>query len=316
MSESIETTVLFRPSTAGMRFLPEGPYDCGGSKLSWVAIQHGANAVVGSLNLLDLTTGINRQYTLPGRPGFAFPTTNPGEFILGLERYLQLFNTRTQELRIIAGPVDAHTTGTIINDGTLFEGGLVFGCKDLRFAEKKAGLYLYRYSDRQLVELRRDQLCSNGKEVILLQGQRTLIDIDSPTKTVVGYPLDVEAGRLGEPRILVDLRDGEAFPDGMIVTPDHRSVMISFYNPNDVAAGETRQYALEGGALERVWLSPGSPRVTCPRLVQTREGVRLVVTTAAEHMTAEQVGRHAHAGCLMWGSTPFSQLEPAPVFQS
>jgi sugar lactone lactonase YvrE len=101
----------------------------------------------------------------------------------------------------------------------------------------------------------------------------------------------------------------------MIVAPDQRSVIISFYNPNDVACGETRQYSIADGTLEQVWTSPGSPRVTCPRLVSTPNGIRLVVTTAVEHMTAEQIARYPNAGCLMWGATPFSQVPPSPVFE-
>ncbi len=73
MTPTQTAQVLFRPSTSELRFLPEGPYPLGPSKISWVAIQHGATGANGSLNILDLATGVNESFPLPGRPGFAFP---------------------------------------------------------------------------------------------------------------------------------------------------------------------------------------------------------------------------------------------------
>ncbi|MFM7863738.1 MAG: hypothetical protein ACKPHU_05970, partial [Planctomycetaceae bacterium] len=65
-----EASVIFRPATAEQRFLPEGPYWLGADRASWVAIQHGASATTGSLNILHLNSGRNESWSLPGRPGF------------------------------------------------------------------------------------------------------------------------------------------------------------------------------------------------------------------------------------------------------
>ncbi len=308
---TIEASVIYRPLQVDLRFLPEGPHDCGSGRVSWVAIQHGAQATVGSLNVLDLESGTNQNYLLAGRPGFAFPTRREGQFVVGLERHVQLFDLTTGITTPILGPVDTHTTGTIINDGVAFDQGLVFGCKDLKFAEKKAGLYFWRAADRRLFVLRTDQICSNGKKVVSLDGRPYLLDIDSPTKLIVAYLFDLEAGRLGDPQIVVDLRDGAAFPDGMIVTPDQASLVVALYNPNDVSAGETRQYSIATGQLEAVWTCPGSPCVTCPQWVRFSGRIALLMTTAVEHMTAEQAARHSNAGCLFLGETEYSEA-PAP----
>lgn len=304
--------VLYRPSSAALRFLPEGPIWRGGSTLSWVGIQHGATAETGSLNVFDLTTRRNISLDLPGRPGFAFPTTNPDEYLIGCERHVGVVNRVTGEFRAVSPVVDSAVTGTIINDGTPVPGGIVFGCKDLKFAERKAGLYLWRYADRQLIQLRADQTCSNGKEVARWRGRDVLLDIDTPTKLVVAYELDVAAGTLSAPETVLDLRSLEAFPDGMVLSPDGQSAIISFYDPRDVPAGETRQYSLETGEWECVWRTPGSPRVTCPALVEWGGAVRLIVTTAVEHMTPEEEARHPQAGSLFIADTPFRSL-PAPT---
>ncbi len=303
-----DAKTLFRPGHAEWRFLPEGPYACASGKFSWVGIQHGATAVTGSLNLFDMETGRNDHFPLNGRPGFAFPAEDGISWVVGLERHVQLFNTKTGAYADVCGPVEEGVEGTIINDGTIFDGGLVFGCKDLKFAEKKAGLYFWRARDRRLFTLRRDQICSNGKEVVTLDGQLSLLDIDSPTKTVVAYPFDVEGGTLGDPRIVLDLRSGESFPDGMVLTPDGRSCIIGFYDPRDVGHGEARQYSLKDGTVECVWRTGSSPRVTCPALVPYQGRTRLVLTTAVEHMTPEQEAQHAHAGCLFSAETDFPEV--------
>src|SRR5262245_36733430 len=111
-----EATVFHRPARTELQYLPEGPCDLGGGRFSWVAIQHGAMARTGSLNVADLETGHNSTFDLPGRPGFAFPTTNPREFLVGLERHLRIVNLDTGELTELCGPVDDEVTGTIIND--------------------------------------------------------------------------------------------------------------------------------------------------------------------------------------------------------
>jgi len=308
--------LLFRPETAEQRFLPEGPYPCGDGLLSWVSIQHGADQTVGSLNLLNLAAGTNRNIALPGRPGFAFPTNRDGEFVIGLERKVGLFQIEDSNLTPLASDLENEVEGTIVNDGVAFSGGLVFGCKDLNFAEKKAGLYLWRRSDGRTIKLRDDQVCSNGKVIFGDGDIVTLFDIDTPTKQVVRYSLNVAGGELSEPEVVVDLTSGDDFPDGMIATPDGQSVIIAFYNPNDVDFGAARQYSLQDGSLEAVWTVEKSPRVTCPQLVRIDGSVKLILTTADEGMTPEQQSRHTNAGCLFIADTDFDAVPDTPVFQS
>lgn len=308
------TEVLFRPETEQLRFLPEGPYPNGNDRLSWVAIQHGADAKSGSLNLFDFTSGSNQSIDLPGRPGFAFPTNRDGVFVTGMERQVGLFDTGDSSFKPLGDQVESGVTGTVINDGVVFSGGLIFGCKDLNFAEAKAGLYLWRRSDWQTICLRDDQTCSNGK-VVFGDGERvTFLDIDTPTKTVVRYELDVTDGRLSPPEVVVDLRAGDAFPDGMIATPDGTSVIIAFYDPADAAFGVAKQFSLATGDEEAVWRTEKSPRVTCPQLVERDGQIKLILTTADEGMTPEQQAMHTSAGALFIGDTEFTSLPETPLF--
>ena len=307
--------LLLNPGTDALRFLPEGPYQLGGGRFSWVAIQHGAESRVGSLNVFDLNTGHNQTWGLPGRPGFAFPTETPGAFVVGLERTVGIFDTRDNSWRPFIEGIEHDVENTIINDAVVFEDNLIFGCKELEFKTPKAGLYLWRRSDGRTIRLDREQICSNGKAVVRNpDGTLTLYDIDSCTRRIVRRPLNIEAGELGSAETVVDLTAEEIFPDGMILTPDHQSLIVALYNPGDPDAGEARQYGLQDGMLQAVWKCPGSPRVTCPQLVEQAGKIRLVLTTAVEHMSAEQSERHPSAGCLFIADTEFSSAGDQPTF--
>ncbi|MEZ6062627.1 MAG: SMP-30/gluconolactonase/LRE family protein [Planctomycetaceae bacterium] len=279
-----------------------------------MGIQHGADSTVGSINILNTLTGNNQSYLLPGRPGFAFPTNRPGVFVCGVERSLGLFDTATNSWTEFAGDIDRGVDNTIINDGVVFEDCLIFGCKELEFKTKKAGLYLWRGGDRKLVQLRSDQICSNGKAVIKVNGGLQLVDIDSPSKTITRCDLDVTNGTVGEPHVIVDLTSEDVFPDGMVITPDGNSLIVALYDPGDPSAGAARQYGLQSGKLEAVWTCPGSPRVTCPQLVRIGGTVMLLLTTAVEHMPPEQQAKHSNAGCIFIGETTFSDIGQQPRF--
>ncbi|HRA90298.1 MAG TPA: SMP-30/gluconolactonase/LRE family protein [Planctomycetaceae bacterium] len=313
--QTIETEILFRPDSAALRFLPEGPYSLTGGRMSWVGIQHGADSTAGSINILNLSDGSNASFDLPGRPGFAFPTDQDGVFVTGLERSVGLFDTRSGTWSPFITGIESDVTNTIINDAVVFDGNLIFGCKELEFKTKKAGLYLWRRRDQAVIRLRSDQICSNGKAVIRnADGSLTMIDIDSPGKNIIRCRLDIDAGTVSDIQIVVDLTKEEIFPDGMILTPDHQSLIVSMYDPGDPQSGATRQYNIATGQLETIWTCPGSPRVTCPQLVEHNGKVRLVMTTAVEHMPPEQQAQHPNAGCLFIGDTTFPSIGDQPVF--
>jgi len=67
---------------------------------------------------------------------------------------------------------------------------------------------------------------------------------------------------------------------GLRGTPDGRIGCIAYYNPADVTDGIAQQLRIADGAVEAEWVVPGSPRVTCPALVEIaggRSGVHYAV---------------------------------------
>lgn len=293
-----QANLLLDPGSEALRFLPEGPYPVDSDRFSWVAIQHGAGATDGSLNIYDFRTASNQSFDLPGRPGFAFPTDR-GNFVVGCERSVGIFSPSKGTWEPFIQGVDSNVSGTIINDGLVWEGNLLFGTKDLEFKTKKAGLYLWRRRDRQLIQLRDDQICSNGKVVLPREdGAVDLLDIDTPTRKVVAYRLDIEGGRIDSGRVALDLSDQVGFPDGMTMTLDGKSLIISLYNPDAAAFGRTIQVGIESRRVEQEWHTPQSPQATCPQWVLRNGALSLVITTAVEHMPADRRNDSSNAGCL------------------
>ncbi len=306
---------LFRSDDPKLRFLPEGPYPLATSQFSWVAIQHGADAQQGSLNVFDWATLENRNFLLPGRPGFAFPCQDPDQFVVGCERQLGLFRISDSAWQPWGFTIEESVENTIINDAVVFGDNLIFGCKDLQFQTSKAGLYLLRGSDCSLLRLRDDQVCSNGKAVVAESPSEVILyDIDSPTRQIVRYRLNLIEGSLSAAEVVLDLRDDPAVPDGMILTPDGSGVIVSMFNPNPAPHGETRLYDLASGGCLQVWQTPGSPQNTCPQLVAHQGKVWLVITTAAENMNDQQRHLAPEAGSLFFAPTDFESTGSPPRY--
>ncbi|MCC6537148.1 MAG: SMP-30/gluconolactonase/LRE family protein [Bryobacterales bacterium] len=301
---------FFDPRDESLRFLPEGPRVLRHQprpSLGWVAIQHGADATVGSLNVLDLATRTNVNHSLPGRPGFFAETTRPGVLLVGLERRLVLYDLATRRLEETGAAIPEHPR-VIINDGLAVEGGVIFGAKHLEFNQPIAGLDFYDARRREVVELRAGQTCSNGK---MLTGA-TLIDIDSSPRTITRYELAPDLRAVLSHSLIVPPAALPAFPDGLRPTPDGRGFVVAFYNPQAVPDGLAWQLDATTGDVLGEWILPGSPRVTCPEFVEWEGSVKLIFTTALEGM-ADDIRRQAPgAGQLYMAETPFSSLPPAP----
>ena len=305
----------YEPAEEELRFLPEGPrllrnHPDGGTRLGWVAIQHAADAKTGSINVLDLVSGRNTSFPLPGRPGFFAETTEPGVVLVGLERRLAYFNLSTGVLKE-SGPVVTTDERVIINDGLAIDNGVLFGTKHLEFNQPIAALYFYDYATRTVRTVIGRQLCSNGKFLSRDADGATLIDIDSIPKTITRYRFDANLERLISSALVAPPDSLPGYPDGLRPAPDGESVIVAFYNPEPVANGNAQQIRLADGKVLCEWLIPGAPRVTCPEFVFLEGEVKIIFTTAVEGMPAATQRLAPASGALFIANTPF-QNTPAP----
>lgn len=296
---------FFDPGSEELRHLPEGPRYLRDGRLGWVAIEHGPNAGYGSFNLLDLETGVNETHELSGLPGFFAETVDLGTVVVGCGRELLLYD-HTRRKVSHTGHFCSQNHGVTINDGMAIQGGLLFGTKHLTFRERVAASYWYSSALRQMMEIRHGEICANGK--YLFEG-KWLVDIDSFDRTVELWEMDWEIGKAKHVRVIADYRDTGLFPDGLRPTPDGRSVIVAFYNPEPAEYGIARQFAIEDGTVEAEWRFPGSPRVTCPEWVYHHREVKLLFTTAVEGMAEEHRAAAPHAGWMFlagsdWTMTP------------
>jgi sugar lactone lactonase YvrE len=311
-----EARVLVTMQTEADRFLPEGPQMvtvADRPALAWVNIQTAADATRGAIHLWFWDSGERRRYDVPARPGFLRPTDRPGVIFVGREKELGTLDLATGEWQTYATIPDANPRA-IINDGTLVPGGdaVVFGTKDLRFADAIGHLYLFTPADRRVTVLADGQTCSNGKVFASDADGLILYDIDTPRRVVTRYRFDLARRTATPDGIAIDLRSVEGFPDGMADAGDN-TVIIAFYNPTRGGTGHARRYDLRTGTPLEEWTTPGSPRVTCPLLVERDGGVKLILTTAVEGMPAEQRRESPHAGDLFIAETMMKAVPAADV---
>ncbi len=308
---STEASVLFELKDEMDRFLPEGPREAdvlGTRRIVWVNIQDGADSKRGWIFI-----GSNTEFSsfaLPGRPGFQMPILGGNCLLVGIEKELKVFTFGTGKLSDSLATIPDDDPRTIINDGEVVPGGkaIVFGTKDTQFKDQIANLYLYTVDDNRVSLLAEKQLCSNGKVFRTDDRGLILFDIDTPTRKVVRYRLDVAARTATPDGIAVDVADQAGFPDGMCDCGDG-TVIIAFYNPDPVQAGKAIRFDLSTGKTVEEWTTPGSPRVTCPLLVKRPDGVKLILTTATEGMPADLRSKCPNAGCLFIADT---QLASCP----
>lgn len=292
------------------RFLPEGPRSFtwqDREALAWVNIQKASDVKRGAIHLRFWNDGEEGLWNLAGRPGFVLPTDRPGIVLVGMEKEIGTLDLETNEFTPLATIPDTHPR-TIINDGEIVPGGqaVVFGTKDTAFKEPIGHLYLFTLADSKITVLADRQTCSNGKAFATVARGLVLYDIDTPTRTVVRFRLDLAARTATPDGIAIDLRNTDGFPDGMCGVGDG-SVIVAFYNPARVASGRAIRFDLQNGNAIEEWTTAAAPRVTCPLLVKQKDGVKLVLTTATEGMPADDFAASPQSGNLFITDTSFAE---------
>jgi sugar lactone lactonase YvrE len=312
---STPATVLHAHRSEADRFLPEGPRAItveGRPALAWVNIQTAVDSVVGDIHV-RFWDGEHRTYAQESRPGFFLPTDRPDVLFVGREKQVGLLHLANNTFHPLADIGDPNPR-TIINDGEIVPGGraVVFGTKDVTFAGPIANLYLFTLHDYRVSVLANQQTCSNGKVISRDDSGVLLFDIDTPKRNVVRYRLDLGARRVGAPEVVLDVSGHDGFPDGMVDAGDG-SVIIAFYNPSPVDEGRAIRFDLRSGRAIEEWTTPGSPRVSCPLLIEHEGKVRLILTTATEGMPAEVRAKSLSAGYLFWAETSLSTAPDSEV---
>ena len=213
----IQAESLYRHPQKEMRYLGEYPQQCGKERLSWVSCECGPDSKQGAIHILDLNTLERQTHKLPGRVGFAIPESSEGQFLVGCEQELGMFDSNDGSFRAMASISEFEPSGTCINHGISYQSAVFFGSKNADAEQGSAGLYVW--VEGELIRLRDSQDISNGKAVWERDGNLMLIDIDSPSKIVTCSKLSEDLRELGDSEVVLDFREGDPVPGRMSALP-------------------------------------------------------------------------------------------------
>jgi len=298
-------------------YLAEGPYvvknpnDWQTCQFSFVNIQTGLNKP-GQLHVVNTQNWSHQVYELPEPVGFAFPARDDTKYVLGLGQGVVVYDTSTKDIRKLIPEVKE--TDTLVNDALLIEEGLVFGTKHLRTPEKLAGLWYYSYNNQNHTLLLPNLKISNGMDTIHDEhGNLWLIHTDSPDGTIKKFRFDPKTGTFDRNGVvIIDVRDSKASPDGLTLSPDKKHLIVALWNDDENATqGEARQYNLETGKLERIFVVPGAPRVTCPILVKDK-----VILTSAWEGSVKLRDAQPNSGRIFVADTTCDGFDFGPIPES
>ena len=309
---NLNTEILFEQDAVRLKHLPEGIQFVDNRTLCWVNIQNGYQEKHGSICQLNLKTKEFSSLDIPSRPGFVFSTSEKNKFLIGAESSVRLFDyAKNQWISDIFNITDRHPEA-IINDACIFEHGLIVGTKDENVERPIAAVYFCSFADGTVIKLLEKQTCSNGKVVTKNGSHSILFDIDSPSQTVMRHLLEIDSSgaKITESNVLIDLTDLDACPDGMCITPDNKSLLIAMYNGSvEQKNGEARQYNIQNGKLERIFICDGAPRVTCPTFYTSNSKIFAAFTTAINgprHEVAQLLDSAPHSGCILHSPTQYN----------
>ncbi|TBL72686.1 SMP-30/gluconolactonase/LRE family protein [Paenibacillus thalictri] len=189
--------------------LGEGPcWDEQAGKLLWVDI------VEKRVHIHDPASGSNRVIQLDQEIGAVVPRTGGGLMVV-LRNGFYALDLETEQLQQIVDP-EADQPGNRFNDGKCDPKGRFWaGTMDLKEKVKEAGKLYCLNVDGSLRTMEVNVTTSNG--LGWSPDHKVMYYIDSPTKQVAAYDYDVATGSISNKRIVVELGEGEGFPDGMTV---------------------------------------------------------------------------------------------------
>jgi L-arabinonolactonase len=228
--------------------------------------------------------GSVREWKLPHRVGsFAFCADDSAKVLLGLDCGIAVFDTSDGSLSPVI-PVEADEPTTRINDGRCDrQGRFVFGMFNAK-EERIGGFY------RVHPDLRVERLplppAAVANSVCFSPDGATMYYADSPTRTI--WSLDYHGdGRVGAPRVFVQLRPDEGYPDGSCIDADGGLWNALWYGRSVV------RYDSKGSETDRIALPVSRP--TCPAFGGAALDV-LYVTSARGGLSKDRLRDEPLAG--------------------
>ncbi len=230
-----------------------------------------------------------QTYRLPDRLG-CFAHARSGRMILGLAKRLCLgtLNGPDMSLQALVG-VDTTEPRTRVNDGrTDRRGYFVFGTLNEQ-AERRPIASFYQYSMQHGLRRLALPAVAIANSICFSLDGRTMYFCDTLSQLIQQCDYDAETAQVSNIRPFVRMADKGAHPDGAVIDAEG-----CLWNAQ-WGAGRVLRYAPDGRELARYTAT--APHTSCPHLGGER-GDQLMVTTARQELSREQLAAHPLSGSL------------------
>ena len=201
--------------------------------------------------------------------------------------------SRDGALKTLLAPIELDDPSIRCNDGKCDANGRMWvGTMAFDFTAGAAALFTF--DSKILKEVVSDLTVSNGIGWSL--DQRKMYFIDSPTKRVDIFDVDLESGELRNRRVFASLTDLDAFPDGL-TTDEDGGVWVALFG-----GGEVRRFDASGELTHIVELPVKQVTSCC---FGGEDMSELFITTAQNGMDSDALAREPLAGSLFRAKTAF-----------
>lgn len=228
-----------------------------------------------------------KSYTVGQKPG-TLVLKGSSELVVAMEQGIFSFDpTGDGSFTFITDP-ESHLPGNRFNDGKCDPQGRLWA-GSMHTAETEVTGTLFKIeADGQYSPHAFNLGCSNG--MAWTADSRTMYYIDSPTREVVTYDFDPEAGTLSNKRTAVTIPDGWGYPDGMTIDTEGM-IWVALWDGWKVV----RFSPVTGEALLEIPV-PVAQVTSCA--FGGPDFQDLYITTANKYLSAEELAKQPLAGGL------------------
>lgn len=260
--------------------LGEGPWwDQQGGELLWVDI------FAGRVHMFDPASGQDRYIEI-GQPVGMVARRQAGGLVCAVRDGIGIIDPDESTFKLVA-PIETDKAGNRMNDGACDAAGRLWAGTMATDLSPSAGA-LYRISTTlHVAPVLTGVSISNGLD--WSPDGQTFYFTDSATRRLDAYDYDIETGTVSNGRVLVDLRDPVATPDGIAVDAEG-TIWVAMWD-----GGRIERFSPSGKPLETVRMPvtrPTSLAFGGPDLDQ------LFISSARNGLSALQKSNEPHAGAI------------------
>ncbi|MHA7220939.1 SMP-30/gluconolactonase/LRE family protein [Arthrobacter sp. RHLT1-20] len=260
--------------------LAEGPWwDQQRGELLWVDI------FAGRIHMFDPVSGQDRSIDV-GQPVGMVARRRTGGLVCAVRDGIGFINPDGNAFEL-AAPIEAEKPGNRLNDGACDPAGRLWAGTMATDLSPSAGSLYSISTTMQVTQVLTDVSISNGLD--WSPDGRTFYFTDSTTRRLDAYDFDVETGAISNRRLLVDLPDPVATPDGITVDAEG-TIWVAMWD-----GGRVQRFSPQGKLLQTVILPitrPTSVAFGGPDLNQ------LFITSARNGLSPRQQSDEQHAGAI------------------